>query len=83
MGGRSRGRDRRARSNSRRRSRRAASPRSTKTAKRDPKAIRARATEQGIAVPARGRIPSEVERQYNEAKVTGYTNNEPANQTRT
>jgi hypothetical protein len=56
------------RSSSRRRSRRnAASPRSTKTAKRDPKTIRAWATEQGIAVPARGRIPTAVEDQYNQA----------------
>ena len=36
-------------------------------AKRDPKLIRAWATDNGISVPARGRIPSEVERQYNEA----------------
>ena len=36
-------------------------------AKRDPKLIRAWATENGIAVPARGRIPVDVERQYNEA----------------
>jgi hypothetical protein len=35
--------------------------------KRDPKLIRAWATENGIAVPARGRIPVDVERQYNEA----------------
>jgi Lsr2 len=50
-----------------RRSRRskAASPRSAK-AKRDPKLIRAWATENGIAVPARGRIPVDVERKYNE-----------------
>ena len=34
---------------------------------RDPKAIRAWATKNGIAVPARGRIPGSVERQYNEA----------------
>lgn len=40
--------------------------RSTKR-KRDPKAIRAWAIESGIAVPARGRIPGDVERQYNEA----------------
>jgi hypothetical protein len=56
-----------SRSSSRRRSRRAASSRSTKTAKRDPKAIRAWATEQGIAVPARGRIPTVVENRYNQA----------------
>jgi nucleoid-associated protein Lsr2 len=43
------------------------SSRSTRP-KRDPKVIRAWATENGIAVPARGRIPSEVERQYNEAE---------------
>ena len=42
------------------------SSRSTK-AKRDPKAIRAWARECGVAVPARGRIPGDVERQYNEA----------------
>ncbi len=36
-------------------------------AKRDPKVIRAWARENGIAVPGRGRIPGEVERQYNEA----------------
>jgi len=35
---------------------------------RDPKAIRAWAVENGIAVPARGRIPTDVERQYDEAK---------------
>ena len=34
---------------------------------RDPKVIRAWATENGISVPARGRIPSGVERRYNEA----------------
>ena len=34
---------------------------------RDPKLIRTWATDNGIAVPARGRIPSDVERQYNEA----------------
>jgi hypothetical protein len=39
----------------------------TSRAKRDPKVIRAWATDNGIAVPARGRIPSEVEQQYNEA----------------
>jgi nucleoid-associated protein Lsr2 len=36
-------------------------------AKRDPKVIRAWATDNGIAVPARGRIPVDVERRYNEA----------------
>jgi hypothetical protein len=55
------------RSNSRRRSRRNGPLRSTETARRDPKAIRAWATEQGIAVPARGRIPTAVEDQYNQA----------------
>jgi hypothetical protein len=35
--------------------------------KRDPKVIRAWATENRIAVPARGRIPAEVERKFNEA----------------
>jgi hypothetical protein len=34
---------------------------------RDPKTIRAWATEHGIAVPARGRIPADVERQFNDA----------------
>ena len=34
---------------------------------RDPKAIRAWAVANGIEVPARGRIPTGVERQYNEA----------------
>jgi nucleoid-associated protein Lsr2 len=43
----------------------ASSPRTK--AKRDPKLIRAWATDNGIAVHARGRIPSEVELQYNEA----------------
>jgi nucleoid-associated protein Lsr2 len=47
------------------RSNKAASSRSAK-AKRDPKLIRAWATQNGIAVPARGRIPVEVERQYKE-----------------
>jgi hypothetical protein len=51
----------------RRRPRSTTSSRSTK-AKRDPKVIRAWATDNGIPVPARGRIPGEVERQYNEAK---------------
>jgi hypothetical protein len=48
------------------RTKKRSSPRRT-TAKRDPKLIRAWATESGIAVPARGRIPEDVERQYNEA----------------
>jgi hypothetical protein len=51
----------------RRRPSRTKSSRSTKTTKRDPKVIRAWATEHGIAVPARGRIPSDVEQQYNQA----------------
>ena len=51
-----------------RRSRLRTTPSSRSTrAKRDPKVIRAWATEHGIAVPARGRIPGDVERQYNEA----------------
>ena len=37
---------------------------------RDPKAIRAWAVANGIEVPARGRIPAEVERQYHEADRT-------------
>jgi hypothetical protein len=48
------------------RPKKAASSRSAK-AKRDPGLIRAWATKNGIAVPARGRIPVDVERQYNEA----------------
>jgi hypothetical protein len=36
-------------------------------AKRDPKLIRSWATNNGISVPARGRIPGDIERQYNEA----------------
>jgi hypothetical protein len=36
-------------------------------ARRDPKLIRAWATDNGISVPARGRIPGDVERRYNEA----------------
>jgi hypothetical protein len=39
----------------------------TATAGRDPKLIRAWATDNGISVPARGRIPGEVERRYNKA----------------
>jgi hypothetical protein len=46
--------------------RRQAGSRSRKS-QRDPKAIRAWAVEHGIAVPARGRIPAAVERQYNDA----------------
>jgi Lsr2 len=37
------------------------------TAKRDPKVIRAWAIDSEIAVPARGRIPADIERRYNEA----------------
>src|SRR5215211_1772090 len=33
---------------------------------RDPRAIRAWATENGITVPSRGRIPGGIEQQYNE-----------------
>jgi hypothetical protein len=49
--------------------RRRATTRSSRAtgAKRDPKVIRAWARENGIAVPGRGRIPGEVERQYNNA----------------
>jgi hypothetical protein len=53
-------------SSPRRRPSRTTSSRSTK-ATRDPKVIRSWAAENGIAVPARGRIPGDVERQYNEA----------------
>jgi hypothetical protein len=49
-----------------RRRRRTAPSRSIK-ASRDPKMIRSWATTNGIAVPARGRIPAIVERQYNDA----------------
>jgi hypothetical protein len=49
--------------------RRKTSGRST-TARRDPKVIRAWAISQGIEVPSRGRIPADVERQYNEANPT-------------
>jgi hypothetical protein len=47
----------------------AAKKSSTRSAKgkRDPKVIRAWATENGVAVPARGRIPADVEQEYNEA----------------
>ncbi len=54
------------RSSRRARSGRTMSSRST-MATRDPKVIRAWATENGIAVPTRGRIPGDVERQYNDA----------------
>jgi hypothetical protein len=49
-----------------RRRRNTTSSRSAK-ARRDPKLIRAWARDNGISVPARGRIPGEVERRYNEA----------------
>src|SRR3954469_22472522 len=52
----------------RRRPRATAASRSQRTTKRDPKLIRAWATDNGITVPARGRIPGDVERQYNAAK---------------
>ena len=39
----------------------------TATGGRDPRAIRVWAAENGIAVPARGRIPRDVEDRYNEA----------------
>ena len=51
------------------RRRNAVSPRSTKTG-RDPKAIRTWAVNNGIDVPARGRIPAAVERQYEDANRT-------------
>ena len=49
--------------------RRSAQARSSRSAKRrrDPKLIRAWAIDNGISVPARGRIPGDVERQYNDA----------------
>ena len=50
----------------RRRTPTSSSSRRTK-AKRDPKLIRVWATNNGIDVPARGRIPGDVERQYNAA----------------
>jgi hypothetical protein len=40
---------------------------SKRTTRRDPKLIRAWATDNRISVPARGRIPSDVERRYNAA----------------
>jgi hypothetical protein len=46
---------------------RARKTRSARPAKRDPKVIRSWATSNGIEVPARGRIPVDVERRYNEA----------------
>jgi hypothetical protein len=57
------------------RRRNAAPSRSRKAARskksgRDPKAIRAWALANSIGVPGRGRIPGEVERQYNEAHTT-------------
>jgi hypothetical protein len=51
---------------SRRRPNTTSSSRSAK-AGRDPKLIRAWARDNGISVPARGRIPGDVERRYNEA----------------
>jgi Lsr2 len=63
---------RRSRGTATTRSRRTPRPRKatakrSATAKRDPKVIRAWAIDNGIAVPARGRIPADVERRYNEA----------------
>ena len=51
---------------SRHRANTTSSSRSAK-ATRDPKLIRAWATDNDISVPARGRIPGDVERRYNEA----------------
>jgi hypothetical protein len=48
------------------RSRKSTGSRSKRVA-RDPKAIRAWAAENGVAIPARGRIPRDVERRYNDA----------------
>ncbi len=48
--------------------RRRKSPSRSTRAMRDPKVIRAWATDNGIEMPARGRIPTDVERQYNEAQ---------------
>jgi len=39
----------------------------SRKATRDPKLIRAWATDNGISLPSRGRIPGDVERRYNEA----------------
>jgi hypothetical protein len=50
-----------------RRRRRPSKAPSAGSTKRDPKVIRAWATSNGIEVPARGRIPKDVERRYNEA----------------
>ena len=50
-----------------RRSRPKTTSSSSAKARRDPKLIRAWATDNGISVPARGRIPGDVERRYNEA----------------
>jgi len=47
--------------------RRPASSARAKSARREPKRIRAWANEHGVQVPARGRIPADVERQFNEA----------------
>jgi hypothetical protein len=55
------------RSSGRHRRRRSTGSSRASTTRRDPKLIRAWATENGIAVPARGRIPGDVERRYNEA----------------
>ncbi len=53
----------------RRRKRRAkAAPRKASNKKRDPKAIRAWANDNGVPVPAKGRIPADVERQFHEAQ---------------
>jgi nucleoid-associated protein Lsr2 len=54
------------------RSRRASRPRTaganrSRRQVRDPKVIRTWAIDNGVAVPARGRIPTSVEQQYNEA----------------
>jgi hypothetical protein len=51
---------------SRRRPGRTSTSRSAK-ARRNPKLIRAWARDNGISVPARGRIPGDIERRYNEA----------------
>ena len=45
--------------------RRAGTP--SATGARDPRAIRVWASENGIAVPSRGRIPRDIEERYNEA----------------
>jgi hypothetical protein len=56
-----------------RRRRRASRPRTAGASRsskrvRDPKVIRTWAIDNGVAVPARGRIPTSVEQQYNEAQ---------------